>query len=191
MTGSCYNIPLCDDCGNKTSHEPRAVKEHVETEIERTLNVYISKGINLPWSIGWSKAAPVWNKAQGVGPDPVEELDEGEGEVEEEEAEEVPGVRISKDEADPVALHNCQSRFEICWNIFFFFWKLTAISFHFPRTPRFLPRSSCLEGSILAPLNPLRSFSSSETIFSWENKKETKKEIRFQNTVFQSLRLLT
>ena len=134
-----------------------------------------------------SKAAPVWNKSQGVGPDPVEELDEGKGEVEEEEAEEVPGVRISKDEADPVALHNCQSRFEICWNIFFFFWKLTAISFHFPRTPLFLPRSSCLEGSILAPLNPLRSFSSSETIFSWVNKKE----IRFQNTGFQSLRLLT
>ena len=47
---------------------------------------------------------PVRNKAQGVCPDPIEELDECEGEVEEEEAEEVPGVGVSQDEPDPGGL---------------------------------------------------------------------------------------
>ena len=50
--------------------------------------------------------APVGYKPQGVGPDPIEELDEGKGEVEEEEAEQVPRVWVGQDEADPVALHH-------------------------------------------------------------------------------------
>ena len=54
------------------------------------------------------ETAPVRNKTQGVGPDPVEELDEGEGEVEEEKAEQVPRVWVGQDEADPVALHQSE-----------------------------------------------------------------------------------
>ena len=51
-----------------------------------------------------SKAAPVWNKSQGVGPDPVEELDEGKGEIKKKKAEKIPRVGIGQDEANPVAL---------------------------------------------------------------------------------------
>ena len=51
-----------------------------------------------------STGSPVWNKTQGVGPDPIEELDEGEGEIEKQKAEKIPRVGISKDEANPVTL---------------------------------------------------------------------------------------
>ena len=51
------------------------------------------------------KTSPVRNETERVGPDPVEELDKGEGEVEEEEAQQVPRVGVGQDEPDPVALH--------------------------------------------------------------------------------------
>ena len=51
------------------------------------------------------QGAPVRNETERVGPDPVEELDKGEGEVEEEEAQQVPRVGVGQDEPDPVALH--------------------------------------------------------------------------------------
>ena len=47
---------------------------------------------------------PVRDEAEGVGPDPIEELDEGEGEIEKKKAEKIPRVGISQDEANPVAL---------------------------------------------------------------------------------------
>jgi len=68
---------LCDYCGNETSHKASAVKKHVEA---------------------------VRDEAKGVCPDPIEELDEGEGEIKKKKAEKIPRVGISKDEANPVAL---------------------------------------------------------------------------------------
>ena len=47
--------------------------------------------------------------------------------------------------------------------------RLTAISFHLPRSPLFFPRSSCLEGSILAALTPLRSFFLKKGCFFWQD----------------------
>ena len=47
---------------------------------------------------------PVRDEAEGVCPDPIEELDEGEGEIEKKKAEKIPRVGISQDEANPVAL---------------------------------------------------------------------------------------
>ena len=47
---------------------------------------------------------PVRDEAEGVGPDPIEELDEGEGEIEKKKAEKIPRVGISQDETNPVAL---------------------------------------------------------------------------------------
>ena len=47
---------------------------------------------------------PVRDETKGVGPDPIEELDEGEGEIEKKKAEKIPRVGISQDEANPVAL---------------------------------------------------------------------------------------
>ena len=47
---------------------------------------------------------PVRDETKGVGPDPVEELDEGKGEIKKKKAEEIPRVGISQDEANPVAL---------------------------------------------------------------------------------------
>ena len=43
----------------------------------------------------------VRDEAQAVGPHPVEELDEGEAQVEEEEAEQVARVGVGEDEAHP------------------------------------------------------------------------------------------
>lgn len=89
---------LCDYCGNETSHKASTVKEHVEAE----------RG-NLACFKTQQKRAriellPVRDEAEGVGPDPIEELDEGEGEIEKKKAEKIPRVGISKDEANPVAL---------------------------------------------------------------------------------------
>ena len=46
----------------------------------------------------------VGDEPEGVGGHPVEQLHEGEGEVEEEEAEEVPGVGVCQDLPAPVGL---------------------------------------------------------------------------------------
>ena len=43
----------------------------------------------------------VRNEAEWVGPHSIEQLDEGEGEVEDEEAEQVSGVCVREDESDP------------------------------------------------------------------------------------------
>ena len=47
---------------------------------------------------------PVRDEAEGVCPDSIEELDEGEGEIEKKEAEKIPRVGIGQDEANPVTL---------------------------------------------------------------------------------------
>ena len=100
---------LGDYCSNETGHEARAVKEHVKTENKGVLiQLVFDKKTTFIflWVIELRRrTAPVGYKPQGVGPDPIEELDEGEGEVEEEEAEQVPRVWVGQDEADPVTLH--------------------------------------------------------------------------------------
>ena len=89
---------LCDYCGNETSHKASTVKEHVEAERENLVCFKTQQ------KQGRIKLVPVRYEAKGVCPDPIEELDEGEGEIEKKEAEKIPRVGISKDEADPVAL---------------------------------------------------------------------------------------
>ena len=85
---------LCDYCGNETSHKASTVKEHVEAEREKLVKLNKYK----------KELLPVRDEAEGVGPDPIEELDEGEGEIEKKKAEKIPRVGISQDEANPVAL---------------------------------------------------------------------------------------
>ena len=89
---------LCDYCGNETSHKASTVKEHVEAERG---NLVCYKTQQKQRRI---ELLPVRDEAEGVGPDPIEELDEGEGEIEKKKAEKIPRVGISKDEANPVAL---------------------------------------------------------------------------------------
>ena len=89
---------LCDYCGNETSHKASTVKEHVEAE----------RGNLVCFKTHQKRARkellPIRDEAEGVCPDPIEELDEGEGEIEKQKAEKIPRVGISKDEANPVAL---------------------------------------------------------------------------------------
>ena len=89
---------LCDYCGNETGHKASTVKEHVEAERG---NIVCFK---TQQKQGKQELLPVRDEAKGVGPDPIEELDEGEGEIEKKKAEKIPRVGISKDEANPVAL---------------------------------------------------------------------------------------
>ena len=89
---------LCDYCGNETSHEASAVKEHVEAEREKLVCLETQQ------KRARIELLPVGDEAKGVSPDPIEELDEGEGEIKKKKAEKIPRVGISKDEANPVAL---------------------------------------------------------------------------------------
>ena len=89
---------LCDYCGNETSHKASTVKEHVEAERGNLVCLKTQQ------KRARVELLPVRDEAEGVGPDPIEELDEGEGEVEKKKAEKIPRVGISKDEANPVAL---------------------------------------------------------------------------------------
>ena len=89
---------LCDYCGNETSHEASAVKEHVEAEREKLVCFKTQQ------KQGRIELLPVRDETKGVGPDPVEELDEGKGEIKKKKAEKIPRVGISQDEANPVAL---------------------------------------------------------------------------------------
>ena len=70
---------LCDYCGNETSHKASTVKEHVEAERGNLVC------FNNQQKRARIELSPVRDEAKGVSPDPIEELDEGEGEVEEEE----------------------------------------------------------------------------------------------------------
>ena len=89
---------LCDYCGNEAGHEASAVKEHVEAERGK-LECFKTQQKRARIEL-----LPVGDEAKGVSPDPIEELDEGEGEIEKKKAEKIPRVGISKDEANPVTL---------------------------------------------------------------------------------------
>jgi hypothetical protein len=73
----CVSSPLCYHRGHESSHQTGAVKKHVEA---------------------------IGDESEGVSPDAVEELNESEGEIEKEEAEQVPGVWVCEDETNPGGL---------------------------------------------------------------------------------------